>query len=335
MRKCYRTFLCLLLLLCPHLNRFGLTLDITRDTIRQCQQDGTIAITSCNGKGAYTALCREARDNLRALGVGHLIITHEQHVCDRLEQWDCCATTSWLANWSDLSTAAYLIRWLGVRKALNMGVDVILQDCDVVWTSNPTATLRAQAPVIQGLREVGTAFPFNAGLLFFKSSSSAARTVVKTIVQRAKTFLRAQSTGNTAILAKHGIASECANSSNIDRMVFDQGLLNDAIESVALNITAYTRSTILCDNDRRPIHFEETWTGPGESNSCTELEQVDELACLAPCNIFASWLWNCPGQTTSGDKVSWNVSTPLALGYHFVGVPLENKLRLMQQVLRT
>jgi hypothetical protein len=106
---------------------------------------------------------------------------------------------------------------------------------------------------IIGLRERGTAFPFNAGLTWFRADRAAVTRVVRDVNERIDFFSGVKD--EPFRLEEIGIGEKCLTDQNLPKLYFDQSVYNDALESSALNDDVYTRSRMPCDADNRDTKF--------------------------------------------------------------------------------
>ena len=214
---------------------------------QRLRQGRTIIIFGCWG---YTEMCQLALGNLQAMGIGHLAIATDEKVCDTLGYDDTCCTVAddvIGAGMMGPADAEYTVRWQYLEIALGFGYDVIMQDCDVLWTRNPLADFRSDPEKgIIGLREESTAFPFNAGLTWFRANRTAVTRLVRDVNERVDFFAHAKDDPDR--LEDIGIDKvKCTDGNKYQRLYFDQSIYNDALESSALNDDVYTRSRIVCD----------------------------------------------------------------------------------------
>ena len=229
--------------------------DYLEDLLKECAKDKAVAIFSCDAQ--YAEMCKVAVNNLEAMGVGHLAIASDEDVCDTLGYDDICCTVA-----EDLvgeeyippEDSMYTMRWQYVEIALGFNYDVILQDCDVLWTKNPVADFRSDPEVgIIGLRERGTAIPFNGGLTWFRSDRAAVTRLVRDINERVDFFTGVKE--EPFRLEELGIDKKCNEGDEAKKLFADASVYNDALESSALNDDVYTRSRLSCDPDGRDTKF--------------------------------------------------------------------------------
>ena len=231
--------------------------DYLEDILKDCAKDNTIALFSCSEK--YADMCKVAKDNLDAMGIGHLALASSEDVCDSMGYDDFCCTVA--ENVMDMdsmgpSDSMYTVRWQYLEIALGFKYNVILQDCDVLWTKNPVDDFKSDPEVgIIGLREKGTKFPFNAGLTWFRADRAAVMRVVRDVNERLDFLSGVEE--EPYRLDEIGLDQKCIGDKNsLKRLIFDQAVYNDALESSALNDDVYTRSRFYCDPDGRDTKFQ-------------------------------------------------------------------------------
>eukprot|EP00227_Mantoniella_beaufortii_P017289 CAMPEP_0197575390 /NCGR_PEP_ID=MMETSP1326-20131121/804_1 /TAXON_ID=1155430 /ORGANISM="Genus nov. species nov., Strain RCC2288" /LENGTH=615 /DNA_ID=CAMNT_0043138149 /DNA_START=55 /DNA_END=1902 /DNA_ORIENTATION=+ len=230
--------------------------DYLEDLLKTCSKDKAIAIFSCSAD--YAEMCQIAVGNLNAMGIGHLAVTNDENVCDTLGYDDeCCTVVDQDATDMTYGMAddMYIARWQYAEIALGFNYDVLLQDCDVLWTKNPVEDFRSDPGVgIIGMREQGTNFPFNAGVNFMRADRAAVLRVVRDVNERIDFFSGVADEAYR--LEEIGISeAKCLPEEQRKKLYFDQSIYNDALESSALNDDVYTRSRMNCDDDGRDKHF--------------------------------------------------------------------------------
>ena len=224
--------------------------------LERCARNNAVAIFSCNQEHAH--LCRVAAANLDDRGVGRLAVAADQRTCDELkvdaDGDKCCVVAEEAAA---AGHEMHATRWEYVELSLSLGVDVILQDCDVMWRVNPVDTFRASTDVgVVVLRERGTNHPFHAGMGWYRADSPAVFRLVRDVNERID-HARAAET-NLTKLRVVGVdvdAKKCGAPDALAAFADDRAVLNDAIESSAIDADVYTRARVECDPDGRDVGF--------------------------------------------------------------------------------